>query len=264
MPVRPYRAASKQTLVWLVICLLGAFGPIGPMVAYGTKDTSPWLFGLAILIFIISLVIATFVTGALKRGRFRRIADYLRPKGIELVLKPSEEQREAFLAPLERLKDWMDLRMGPKGIEWYAEVSHPQGAMRLFEYEYTAGRQIHMITIVGWPASRTDLPVAALGSLDGFKAWRMTRWMRSILWRKYDLKDEGFGEMGKRWQLTGSAASGLRFLSPAVRELLESSPLGETWYIGGGWVCCYYGQPLDPENMAKFIDRAETVLRSPI
>ncbi|MBX3743594.1 MAG: hypothetical protein KF712_21590 [Akkermansiaceae bacterium] len=257
---RPYRKASRQTLVWLVICLCGVAGQIALMMSVPAfKTMGPvQAFALGSLPFFVALALAYVVTGRLKRGRFRRISGTLTPMGFDLALKPGPEGKKEFFAPLEPLQKWMDLRPGADGIEWFGTRTGQHGEVRLFEYEYVTGTgkgtQIHMRTIVAFPADRQVPTGCALGRLDGFRVARMSWWTRR-LWAKHSLKDGVFGRLDG-WVSTGDAETGRLFLSPGVMDQLRSAPRGESWYIGGGWVCCVYDDPLEPQDLVKFMDRA--------
>jgi hypothetical protein len=261
---RPYRKASRQTLVWLVICLCGVAGQIGLMMSVPAFKTmgAVQAFALGSLPFFVALALAYIVTSRLKRGRFMRISATLSPMGFDLEMKPDAERKKAFFAPLEPLAKWMDLRFGADGIEWFGTRTGKQGEVRLFEYEYVTGTgkgtQIHMRTIIAFPADRQVPSGCALGRLDGFRAARMSWWTRR-LWAKHSLKDGVLGQL-VGWVFTGNAETGRLFLTAGVRDQLRSAPPGESWYVGGGWVCCVYSDPLGPQDLVKFMDRAWHVL----
>lgn len=87
---------------------------------------------------------------------------------------------------------------------------------------------------------------AALGHLAGFRAFP-ARWGQQRLWRKQALKMPEFDRSLPGWIFTGDEGTGRRFLTDDVVRELQAAPKGESWFIGG-WVCCLYENPLDPDG----------------
>lgn len=226
------------------------------------RDWEAWVFAPALAVFLLTLGIGWRVTNSLKRARFRKIGQRLLPMGYEFVSEPSDGLKEEFFQPFAPLAGWMNLQRGAAGLEWIAMRSEEDQAMRLFEYEFTTGSgkstQIHMYTLVGWSAEGTAVKGAALGRLAGFRTFP-ARWGQRRFWKKHALKVPEFDRSLPGWVFTGDESTGRRFLTEEVVKELRAAPKGESWFIGGGWVCCLYQNPLDPEDLLRFVARARRV-----
>lgn len=244
----------------VVLCGVAAM----PVVFSRLEHLGGWVVLPCVGVFVVAFTLAVWVANLRKRGRCRSIGERLLPMGYEFIDKPSDGLKEQFFAPYVPLAEWMNLKTGSKGIEWMAIFQEGSEGMRLFEYEFTTGSgkstQIHIYTVVAWPASGTGLKGAALGNLAGFRAAKMSWWWRRV-WKKRSLDLPEYGHALKKWVFTGNAETGRRFLNDAVMRELASSPMGESWFIGGGWVCCLCEDPLDAENVLRFVERARGVFR---
>jgi hypothetical protein len=263
----PYRKASEHTGLWLTLLLLGVAGQLAVMfVLHGWKHRLPheaWILVIGILPFVFMTFLAAAILRRRNRQRQQRIAERLKPQGFQFNLTPSPEEKAAFYAPLAPLQSALGLDRGAEALQWFAVQDHPQGQVRLFEYQYFTGSgktmQEHSRTVLVWPATHPDLPGAALGHLPGLVAIRFD-WLQRRVHRKAELQDPRFTALARRWSLFGNAETAARFFTPAVRAELDRSPRGENWSLGGGWVCCAVRNLLDAENMERFQERARQIL----
>ncbi|MDP3070243.1 MAG: hypothetical protein Q8N18_08140 [Opitutaceae bacterium] len=75
-------------------------------------------------------------------------------------------------------------------------------------------------------------------------------------------KHPAFADLAKDWSIRGDEATGMRFLTPAVRTQLRQSAPGEAWSIGAGWVCCSSNGFFAAEQLDRFLAHARGVLAS--
>ncbi len=264
MPSPPYRKASRQTGLWITFSLLGIAGLIGVVPFFGPQTVTFLQVALGLGFFVGMILLAVLITGRIQRGRRRRIADRLGVQGWNFNLHPAEAEKSAFLAPLEHLLPSLDLRIGPGGLIWLATMETATGTARLFEYEFVTGSgktaQVHQRTVLAWPAGDPALPGASLGHLPGFKATRFG-WLERRAVRKEELKDPAFADLAEHWSFFGDAGTGARFLTPAVRAELDRAPQGESWGVGGNFVCMVFRHFMDAENLTFFLDRFRQIMK---
>ncbi len=260
MPVPAYRAASRHTGKWLLICLLGLAGMLALMFLLGshpaTKGWGAWIFAIAIWPFLIALALAVYLMRKLHRERRQLIADKLRSLGFQVTLEPGSGEKAAFFQRVEVFKQAADLREGPERLCWIATRDTAEGLSSACEYEFTTGSgkstQEHYRTVVVLPKK---WPGASIGWPNAFFMWRLGKITRKLMRRK-ESSDPAFADLAKDWSIDGDTATGQSFLTPQVRALLQTAPRGEIWCAGGDVLCCCYQNPMNAENLAKLLARA--------
>lgn len=265
MPAPAYRAASRHTGKWLLICFLGLAGMLALMFVLGshpaTKGWGAWIFAIAIWPFIIALALAVYLMRKLHRERRQRIVGKLRALGFQVTLEPTPEEKAAFFQRIEAFAKAADLRQGAERLCWIATRDTAEGPRSLCEYEFVTGSgkstQEHYRTVVVLPKK---WPGASIGWRNAFFMWRLGKIARKLMRRKENT-DPAFADLADDWSIDGDTPTGQHFLTPQVRALLPSAPRGEIWSAGGDVLCCCYQNPMNAENVAKLLERAEAAAR---
>jgi hypothetical protein len=146
------------------------------------------------------------------------------------------------------------LRDGASNIQWFATGEIAGQAMAVFEHEYITGSgkstQVHTSTCVSFPSEK------------GGVTFMRPRFGEARIYRKnkvaFKLENE---EFDSRWIIWGERKFADAFFSQELISALRNSPAGEWWCIGAGWKCCLTRNPLDPENLGKFIAHANSIAK---
>ena len=264
---RPYHKANQRMGLWLVICFTGIaaqFGTMALLSRYGVYERlGIWSMAIGVLPLLIAFFVGWRVLARLNRERIGRIAAYLAERGFEVTEKPSDAERTAFAAPLEHLMATLELRYGAARIEWFAVQTAGPQKLRLFEHVFTTGSgkttQVHQHTLLAWPAGHPDLREATLANAPWFMMTRYP-WLKRRTVRDRELKDPAFADLAQRWSIFGASDTVRRFLKPAVRAKLQTSPQGESWSVGAGWICCSFNRTLDATNFDRFLRNGREIL----
>jgi hypothetical protein len=269
MPSPAYRSASRHTGKWLFICLLGLAGMLGLMFFLGshpaTKAWGAWILAIAVWPFFIAVALAVYLMKKLHLERRQKIADKLRALGFQINLEPGPEEKAEFFSRIEAFKNSANLPQGAERLCWIATRDTTDGPTSLFEYEFVTGSgkstQEHYRSVVVLPKKWPGADGATVGWPNAFVMWRLGKIARKLMRRKEN-KDPVFADLEKDWSIDGDTATGERFLTPEVRAKLAHAPRGEMWCVGGDLLCLCYQNPMNAENMAKLLERAEDMARS--
>ncbi len=187
-------------------------------------------------------------------------------------MEPTEADKEALWGEIGHLADLLNLVGGATKVRWLARQMQAEGtgatasatAAWIFEFEFTTGSgdntQTQSRTVAAWSAAQSPLPGARLGGEPGFLMWRKSLSQPKPGSPPCKWQDPALVKLEERWFMVGSAETGGKFLTPAVREELASSPKKETWNLSGGWVACGYKNILNGENLGKFYGRGLRML----
>ena len=222
------------------------------------KRITWWMIVLMVIPLVGMVVVAATLSARIQRRRRREVAERLGALGFTVNLKPSDEDRAAFLAPLKHLEPALDLQKTPGGLEWHAHRDTPGGRIVLFEYEYITGSgksaQHWVRTVVALPGS-----MSGFGAAGGLTVSRLP-WLHRRAFRKYEMKHEGLAGFAKDWAVYGDPGTAELFLTAEVRAELARSPKNESWVLGGGWACCSFREYLNAQNLVTFMERALRLL----
>lgn len=267
-----YRKARQHTLLWLAICFTGIAVEAGFLLWLSfTQSWSimpwGWLLVLAVLPFAGAVVFGLFVMARLKRQRVAQLVEPGRELGFGLNPSLTAGQKTALFAPLAPLVSQLDLRNGADCLVWIAPAIREGGAELLFEHEYVTGSgrftQVFTHTVIAWPVAHSSIQGTHLANALPFSV-AYDHALRRRAWAKAACDVPGLGALAKTWRVYGSPEAAARFLTPAACTELATSPVGERWYVGNGWVCCLYAANLDAQNLPAFVKHARHVLHSAV
>ncbi len=265
-----YHKASEPIGRLFLIGLAGVAAMLATMFVLGRTELGQRL-GLWVLVIGAVPMFSAFIFGAwlllrLKRERIGVIVARFGANGLYVRQKPTPEQQEEFAAPLAHLLPTLGLApKGAAGIQWFCIHGAGATALRVFEHEFTTGggrtTQIHTHTVAAWPTGHPEIGDEALATAPWFFMQALPSLARGAV-RDRELKHADFADLARDWSVLGDAATGTRFLTPAVRARLPRSPRGEVWCVGAGWVCCSTNGGLTAENLERFLGHARGVPES--
>jgi hypothetical protein len=261
MPKPAYRKASRQTGLWIILCIIGSVGQVSmaPVINFFFgRNPSDWAFLIFLAPLTIMIIAAFTVSKYLQRGRRKKIAARLPALSFHCDLAPSKDDQAALLATIQHVRAALNLIDDRASVQWIAHRNTDKGRILLFEYEFHTGSgkstQLHVRTVLAVPSS-----IAGFGEGLGFTGVRFL-WHERRREREREWKDARFADLAKEWSLFNDAETGAQFLKPAVQAELAHSPKGEWWMIGGGWACCVFRDYLNADNMAVFIERTLSII----
>lgn len=251
----------------ILLVLLMEAGMLGmvPLAGPGAADTwKGWLFAIPP---VSALVIGVGIAWTRHRRRLAGIRKRLTELGVGPVMKPTADQQTELWTLIQHLEKSLQLQGGAKNIQWLASLSERDRdrdvKVWIFEYEYVTGTgkgsQSHYRTVAAWPAHAPNLPGIKLGHGEGFLMFRHG-WLERRAARKEAFPARALGGLAEIWSMFGEVKTGERFITDPVRAELAHSPKGESWSIGGGWVCCVFRNRLDGVNLGRFYQRARRML----
>jgi hypothetical protein len=132
----------------------------------------------------------------------------------------------------------------------------------LFEHLYITGSgkttQEHIHTVIGMEAAdRSSFGFSVSGSLILNRPRIGARRFLKRSPRCIETRDR---EFDRTWISRGDAHTLASFVNERVKHELHESPRGESWHVGGGWVCCGFDGPLGPVDVVRFVDRSRQIL----
>lgn len=229
----------------------------------------------------------SLTTGLLESHGFRT---WVSPDGPEIVQKHDpgrpdfrevfrkwftveEETLQEMLSPLDKLRRAYFMEQPERFLAWIASQEQKTAGARVMVYEYEATGNVDPYatdrkrTVAAWPAEleQQGQKGAALGNMPMFMVSRLRLNRRKDLqgfWQKPLPKEQSAfaAGLGGGWRVYGNAATGAKFLTPDVQQILRNSPPNELWFMGAGWVFCIYCGFLDAKGMTTFLDRGRRVL----
>ncbi len=256
-----YRQSHGDNFVWVGIVLGGLIVGLAVTLVLSRFSDSPWLFVVMLLPFLVGLALAVWRMRARNRARTAAIQAMLEADGFVVDLAPAGERAEAVFAPVRHVQDVLDLRHGAERIEWLA--LHAPSTL-IFEHEHVTGSgrstTIHSCTVIAISAAHQTLRRASMGTAPFVSSERAAflrgRYLRSRL-ATVQVGDVAFD---RAWITIGDATTAQSFFTRRVRDILVSSPRGEVWCVGHGFVCCAYRGALSGEHLARMLNRMRSVL----
>lgn len=252
-----YKPATSGGWQFVLIVLVGlVVGLAIIMFSIGNKTNGPVAFGLFLVCFVGALATGWWVVRSIYRRRVSAITQRLVAEGFLLDPKPSTEAKAACFQPLAEALAWSGIHKGADFVLWIATPAASADGPCLFEHEYVvgSGRTSREIThtVIVWPG-RADWPGLVLA-----RRGRTMRWLE----RRQGLQDIEIGspEFDSLWRISGSEALARKVLSPAVIDLLASSPAGETWAFNAGHVCCVFHRQVGPQSLVAMLERSRMLM----
>lgn len=256
-----YRQSHRENFLWFGLAVAGLAVGIALTVALSQYSDSPWLFAVTMGPFAGSIAVAAWRMKATKAARKGEIRTMLEADQFAVDLSPTPERAQTVYAPVQHLQSVLDLRDGATRIDWLA--LHAPSTL-IFEHEHVTGSgrttAVHTCTVIAISAAHATLPRARLG---------VEPWMWSerpvFLRRRYLRSRDGavaVGDAGfdRDWITFGDAATARAMFTAGVREILATSPRGEAWCVGHGFVCCAYRGPLTADHLARMLERVRAIL----
>ncbi len=256
-----YQQSHRENLIWVGIVLAGLAIGIALTIALSRTSESPWLFAAILIPFLGSIGVGVWRMNAAKQARRMAIRDMLESDKFVVDLSPGPDRAQTVFGPVQHLQSVLDLRDGAARIEWLA-LHGP--SMLIFEHEHVTGSGrstvVHTCTVIAISAAHATLPRARLGEEPWMWSERAAllrgRYLRSL----GNLVSIGDVTFDRDWITGGDANTASAWFTADVRKILATSPRGEVWCVGHGFVCCAYRGPLAADHLARMLRRARSVL----
>ncbi|MEO7454181.1 MAG: hypothetical protein ABIV13_05395 [Fimbriimonadales bacterium] len=244
---KPYRKAKGYWWIWL-LCVFGGIAVGFTAVAQFPKDAGPWIFAVVGGPILLGIITGAVLDRKLTKGRQKRVGAFLELLGLNFILDPEPDVKQAFFSQVQQLEQNAALRSGGANLQWIAYGAIQGRQALIFEHMYVAGSgrttQVQEHTAVCWVGNQPWLTLLRPRVGEGRALERSHP--------ELHVADERFD---KNWIIWGEQA-GIDILTDSFRARLADSPRGEMWCFGGGWACCLFKYPLDPSNLANFIQRS--------
>lgn len=259
--MKAYGQSHRETWDWFGMVFGGLVAGIALTLWLTRFNQSPWRFLAMLLPFLAGIALAVWRMRAMKRARKERIRAMLEALGYAVDLAPGPERAQTVFAPVAYLQNWLMLRDGAKNIDWLA--IHTPSTL-LFEHSYITGSgkttTEHNCTVIAVSAAHASLPSARMGAQPWTSSEHARFLYRRVLRKRGDTIALGDAAFDGVWVTFGNAATAHAFFTDRVRQLLTSSPKGEVWHVGGGFVCCAYRGALSAEHLSRMLQRVHEVL----
>lgn len=261
-----YRAAPGNDVILIFLTLLTIVAMVVMVPVLGPGPRKDWHTILYFSPALLTITIGYLVVTRRQRRRMASLEQAFGTLNYKLVTRPSPEERQHLWSLIGFLASDLDIIGGAGKIQWLARPNHGEEKAWIFETQHTThngkNTRIHHRTILAWPDGNPGLPGTHLGHEPGFLMSRLS-WLDRRAVKKDELDHLGFQGLKHRWSIHGNAETGCRFLTPATRMELAHSPKGESWCLGGGWVCCIFRDILKGDDFIRFYDRAWQLLKEP-
>lgn len=258
----PYRRSSRHSLLFLAIVLIGIAVGVGSMAALTDENLGAWIILIGSLPIAVALVGGLLVLSRLDRRRIARVAQALQAVGFRTNTDPNDDAKAAALERFSHIVEWLGLQGGSSNVVWLAFLDTQGRQVVVFEHLYFTGSgkstQEHIHTVVAMEAAnRTEQGFSVAGSLILNRPRLGERRLLVRSSRLIELRDR---EFDRKWVSRGDPHTLASFANGRVRQALLHSPRGESWHVGGGWVCCGFAGSLGPQDIVRFIGWATEVL----
>lgn len=257
-----YRQSHRENFIWVGMVLAGLALGIAIAIVLSRYSESPWLFLAMLLPFVGGIGAAVWRMKAMKRARKAAIRTMLEADQFAVDLSPGPERAQTVFAPVQHLQSVLDLRDGAVRIDWLA--LHGPSTL-IFEHEHVTGSGrstvVHTCTVIAISAAHATLPRARLGAEPWMWSERPALLRRRYLRSLGNVVEVGDAAWDRDWVTFGQASTARALFTTEVRALLATSPRGEVWCVGHGFVCCAYRGALTADHLARMLQRARAALR---
>jgi hypothetical protein len=259
----PYRGNFGEGVTWTLIIVSGfVIQGLAIWLAHPyEKALGNWMALISFGPILLIAAVAIAVDVRKRRARMDSMGPLLESMGMVFERTPTIPILDHLRPQLADVCTTLSLPDGIGRAQWLAYHEH----FLVFEHHYVTGvgktprETIH--TVVAWPANAQEPAGAALGtSMPLYLLRTHAKPRKSRREKEEDGLSIGDPDFDGVWYLHGDLSTAKRFLSPAVRELLMSSPVGEKWLLGYGWAVVAFPKGIDQQNLALFIAHAHRVL----
>jgi len=258
----PYRQTCRPERINTILLLLGGFLMVAGAIALAALRGPAWLisvpFGSFLILGISGHVVAKRAFRALRESIRLELEDI----GFAVDIAPHIDRREVVYAPVEYLGYHLTLSTGAHGVQWLA--LHPENIL-IFEHQALLGATRKYTnrprTVIVFQHDHPALPRTSLGTQPWAALHRPRLGERFNLRRRPHRITTGDPIIDSKWYAFGHEQTARNFLagSDVVRELAES-PVGESWVIGEGFICCAFSGRLNAGNLLTMYLRAHRIL----
>jgi hypothetical protein len=256
-----YRQSHRENFIWVGIVLAGLAAGIALTIILSRYSESPWLLAAMMVPFLGGIGAGVWRMKAMKNARKAGIRAMLEREQFAVDLSPGPERAQTVFAPVQHLQSVLDLRDGAARIDWLA--LHGPSTL-IFEHEHVTGSGrstvVHTCTVIAISAAHAILSRARLGVDPWMWSERPAllrgRYLRSL----GNVVTVGDAAFDRDWITFGHAPTARALFTATVRNLLATSPRGEVWCVGHGFVCCAYRGALTADHLARMLQRARDVL----
>lgn len=253
----PYRRASQQGLQLLMLTFLGIGCSVALAIMLSGRMSQTGMFLVFVVPITASIVLGLIRMKRLRRKRFEAIQQMLERDSFIMDPKPPNDRKAAVFAPVAKLQGPLNLRNGSQGIQWAALHTEQPSSVCLFEHLHVTGSgkttQEHFHTVIAFLTGVTGVEFAS--------AFRAGWLQRRVLWRQGQRITTGDEVFDSKWVMLSDEPHAAALFDESVRLLLADSPKGESWHFGPTWVACAYNGAMDANNIERFRNRCENVLK---
>lgn len=201
-----------------------------------------------------------FLPGWLRREQdAMNVQDLLKREGFR-PLETNKDKQRAYKT-VAHLTDRLFLAGGAVTLSWAATADD---GVLLFEHYYVMGtgayRTHSICTVIVVPAAHPTMP----GALLGLRPWATIiraplseRGLMTMAGVKKTIGDDAFDAA---WMTLGDVETARTFAQGRARSLLDTSPFGEAWDIGDGFVCCAYRYRASAKDLSIMLTRVRDAL----
>lgn len=256
-----YHQSHRENFIWVGIVLAGVAAGIALTITLSRYSESPWLLAAMMVPFLGGIGAGVWRMKAMKNARKAGIRAMLEREQFVVDLSPSPGRAQVVFDPVQHLQSALDLRDGAARIDWLA--LHGPSTL-IFEHEHVTGSGrstvVHTCTVIAVSAAHATLPRARLGAEPWMWSERAAllrgRYLRSL----GNVVTIGNTAFDRDWVTVGHETTARAVFTTDVREILATSPRGEVWCVGHGFVCCAYRGLLAAEHLARMLQRLRDVL----
>lgn len=233
-----------------------------------SRISGPSVWGVLVPLCFLAGLIAV-IDARSTRSSARRTAQIcaeLDAQGFMAEVAPRPERAAAMFEPVRVLEHDLALSRGEDNVQWFA--LHRSGRC-YFEHRYATGSgrssTVHARTVLVFHRSaEAELPALRHGDGPGVVLHRGGRLLlQKFAYRRHaDFTTTGLRAFDKDWVTLGDRDAALQFLSEPVRHQLQHAPVGESWVLRHGFVCCAYQGMLEPAAFAQMVAHTAAVLHA--
>jgi len=256
-----YGQSHRENVVWVGIVFGGLVLGLGLTAVLSRYSESLWLFLVMLGCFGLGIAVALWRMRVMKAARKQGIRDALEKDQFMMDLAPSPERAQTVFAPVQHLQSMLGLRDGAARIDWIA--LHSPSTL-IFEHEYVTGSgrstAVHTCTVIAISAAHATLTRARIGAEPWMWSERPVFLRKRFLRSLGNIVSVGVDAFDRHWITSGHAETARALFTDRARAILQSSPRGEVWCVGYGFVCCGYRGALKADHLMRLLQRTRDVL----
>lgn len=263
--MKPYRTYGTFMGLWITILILFWWGGVAAfMILFPQQARSdPWKFVLAVVVVVPMFAVLYGLDRRILQRRIHGIGEVLKTRAYRFRIIRRYRSALVGFAPVEHLEEWAGLKGGASGVRWIANAK--QRRLIVFEHgprlSIDKSTDLQTNTFVCWHSTLLESELARLAVLSSLTMICPSRKEERRIQNVGPRLKTGDDRFDRRWVVLGDEEVLEQFLTPSTREALLHSPVGERWFLGGGWVCCSIYGALDGQNLMRFLDNAKALVR---